>query len=38
MLLQGEIAHPCQTLEIISLSLPEDLKAVDRSKRIGMDT
>lgn len=38
MLLQGEIAHPSQVLEIISPSLPEDLKAADRSKRIGMDT
>lgn len=38
MLLQGEIAHPCQTLQIISPSLPEDLKAADISKRIGVDT
>ena len=38
MLLQGEIVHPCQAVQIISPSLPEDLKAADRSKRIGMDT
>lgn len=38
VLLRGEIASPCQTLQIISPFSPEDLKAADRSKRIGMDT
>lgn len=35
MLLQGDIARPCQTLQMVHPSSPEGLRAADRSKSIG---